>query len=127
MQIGEEKKDENRYQDLSLHWREERCLGHQRSKQRSPSPVQNRNTWLSSTHPRSKSGFTASSKKSATTSATKRPSTATIRVLSPSHTIRNTMHIQSISTSNTTSSGTALKMERHSWNTVQWRIWWQMD
>src|SRR5579859_1962256 len=123
MQIGEEKKDGDQYQDLSLHWREERCLGHQRSKRWLPSPAQNRNTWLSSTHSRSKSGFTASSKKSATTSATKIPSTATIRVLSPLHTIRNTMHVQSISISNTTSSGTALKMERHGWNTVQRRIW----
>src|SRR5579859_1027514 len=123
MQIGEEKKEENQYQDLSLPLQVDQSLTHRRSKAQSPSLVRNRNTWHSSTLSRSSSGSIASSRKSAMTLATKISSTATIKALSPLLTIQNIMHVQSISTFNTISSGTALRMERYNWNTVRWKTW----
>jgi hypothetical protein len=62
-------------------------------------------------------------KKSATMSAIKISSIAIIKALSPSHTIPNTIHEQNISTSNTISSGTTLKMERCDWSIVRRKIW----
>src|SRR5579859_5747935 len=118
MQIGEEKKEGNRYQDLSPPWQEEQSPTRRRSKARSPSPLRNRNTWLSSIHSRSKSGSSAFSEKSVTTSAIKTSFTATIKAQSPSHIIRSTTLVRNISTSNTTSLETASKMEQHVWNTV---------
>src|SRR5216117_1819146 len=123
MQIGEEKKDGSQYQDLFLQWQEERSLIRQRSKGQLPYLPLNRNTWLSFTLSRSRYGFSVFSKKSATTSAIKTSSTPTIKARLHSHTIRNTTPVQSTSISNITSSETALKMERHSWNIVQRRIW----
>src|SRR5579859_6212752 len=118
MQIGEEKKDGNQYQDSSLLWRAAQSLTHRRSKARSHSPVRNRNTWPFFTHSRSKSGSSAFSEKSVTTSAIKTSFTATIKAQSPSHIIRSTTLVRNISTSNTTSLETASKMEQHVWNTV---------
>src|SRR5579859_7176304 len=111
MQIGEEKKEENQYQDLSLPLQVDRSLTRRRSKARSPSLVRNRNTWHSSTLSRSSSGSIASSRKLATTLATKISSSVTIKVLSPLLTIWNIMHVQSMLTFNTISSGTTLRME----------------
>src|SRR5271170_7347682 len=119
MQTGEEKKEENQYQDLSQRLQVDRSLTHQRSKARSPSLARNRNTWLSSTLSRSSSGSTASSKKSATTSMIRTPSIATIKAPLPSPTSTNIEHVKTISTSNITSSGTALKMERCDENIAQ--------
>src|SRR5579859_7011979 len=111
MQIVEVKKEGNQYQDLSLSLQADRSPARQRSKDRLPSPVRNRNTWLSSMPSKNSSGYNASSKRSATMSAIKTPYIATIKVLSPSHTIQSIMHVQSISIFNITSSGTVLKME----------------
>src|SRR5579859_907531 len=123
MQIGEEKKDENQYQDLLQLSQGDQSPTRQRSKAQSLSPVRNRNTWPFFTHSRSKFGSSAFSEKSVTTSAIKTSFIATIKAQSPSHTIRSTTLVRNISTSNTTSSGTALKMERHDWNIVQRRTW----
>src|SRR5579859_440228 len=123
MQIGEEKKEGNQYQDLSPPWQEEQSPTRRRSKARSPFPLRNQNTWLSSTHSRSKSGSSAFSEKSVTASAIKTSFIATIKAQSPLHTIRSTTLVRNISTSNTTSSGTALKMKQHNWNIVQRRTW----
>src|SRR5271154_2317843 len=123
MQTGEEKKEENQYQDLSQRLQVDRSLTHQRSKARSPSPAQNRNTWLSSTLSKSSSGSTASSMRSATISAIKTPFIATTKAPLYWPTTQSTMHVQSISTFNITSSGTVLKMERCDWSTAQRRTW----
>src|SRR5277367_6406977 len=109
MQIGEEKKDGSRSQDLFLHWQAAQSSIHQRSKAQSPSPAPNRNTWHSSTPSRSRSGSSASSKKSAMTSTIRMSSTATTKALSPLRTIPSTMHVQNISTSNIISSETVSK------------------
>src|SRR5437667_9144128 len=113
MQIGEEKKEGNQYQDLFSPWQAAQLPTLRRNKVQSPSPPPNRNTWLFSTLSRSKSGSTVFSKKSATTSAIKTSSTATTRVPSHSHKIRNNTPAPSISTSNNTASGTAVKMPQH--------------
>src|SRR5579859_1185192 len=126
MQIGEEK-DGNQYQDSSLLWRAAQSLTHRRSKARSHSPVRNRNTWLSFTPSRSRSGSSAFSANSVTASAIKTSFIATTKAHSLSHTIRSTTLVRNISTSNTTSSGTALKMERHDWNIAQQKTWWRTD
>src|SRR5436190_12964514 len=119
MQIGEEKKEGNRCQDLCSRWQEARSHGHQRNSNLSPSQVPNRNTWHSFTLSRSRYGSSVFSGKSATTSAIKTSSTATIRALSHLYIIRNTMLAPSTSTSNIISSGTALRMEQRGWNIVQ--------
>src|SRR5271169_2858911 len=125
MQIGEEKKEGNRSQDLLARLQAVQSPTLRRSKLPSLSPVQNRNTWPFSTPSRSRSGSSASSKKSATTSAIRTSSTATTRAPSHLHTIRNTTPAPNISTSNTTSSGTASKTDQQGWNIVQRRIWLQ--
>src|SRR5271167_1976416 len=127
MLTGEEKKDGNRSQDSCSPWQGDQSLTRQRSKARSLSPPLNRNTWLSSTRSRSKSGSSAFSVNSATTSTMRTSSIATIKALSPLLTIQNTMLVRNTSTFNITSSGIVLKTEGLVWNIVQQRTWWQMD
>src|SRR5271156_2652833 len=127
MQIGEEKKEGNQSQDLSARLQAVQSPILRRSKRQSPSPVQNRNTWLYFTRSRSKSGSSASSTNSATTSAIKTSSTATIKAPSYWPTTPNIMLARNTSTSSITSSGTALKMEGLVWSTVPRRTWWGTD
>src|SRR5271155_4525584 len=126
MQIGEEKKEENRSQDLSARLQAVQSPILRKSKGQSPSPVQNRNTWLSSTPSRSRSGSSASSEKLATTLTTKTSFIATTKAPSLSHTIQNTTLVQSTSTSNITSFETVLRMDQLDWNIVLRRKWSRM-
>src|SRR5438105_10505898 len=99
MQIGEERKEGNRFQDLSALSQAAQSPTRRRNKALSHSLPQNLSTWHYFTCSRSKSGSCVSSEKSATTSATRTSFIVTIKVLSHLPTIQNTTLVQSISTS----------------------------
>src|SRR5271170_3648113 len=123
MRIGEEKKDGNQYQDSFSPWREAQLHIPRRNKAQSPSQGWNPSTWPSSMPSKSKFGSSTFSEKLATTSAIKISYIVTTKASLHWHTIRNSTLVQNTLTSNITSSGIALKMERHSWNIVQRRTW----
>jgi len=127
MRIGVEKKDENRYRDLSLPLRAARYHILQRSKAPSHCLPRNLNIWLCYTLSKNRSGSYDSSTKSATMWMIRTLSIAITKEPSPLRTILNITHEPNTSTFNIISSGIALKMEGLAWNTVQPKIWWQMD
>src|SRR5579859_3304337 len=47
MSVGEQKKEENLFLNISLHWQKGLYLGHSRSKVLLPFSAQNQNIWLS--------------------------------------------------------------------------------
>src|SRR5436305_12994784 len=123
MPIGEPKKEENQYQDSFLQSPEGRLHGPRRNKALSRFPARNRSIWRYSTLSKSLSGSSDYSRNSDTTLATKTPFTPTVKVLLRLPRTLSITQGQSTSIFNTTSSGTAWKMEDCDWNIVQRKIW----